>query len=97
MREDNMIIKHVIRNLGEYKEGYFNDFNIIGKIKLTDVQKKIIDKFFIILLSNEFNSISNINDCYLIRDDKRNTSGLSKLLLQDKTYYFLKNPPTSQI
>ena len=87
MREDYLIIKHVIRNLGEYKEGYFNEFNIIGKIKLTDVQKKIIDKFLIILLSNEFNSISNFNDCYLIREI---LVGCSKLQLQDKTFYFLK-------
>lgn len=86
-KENYLIMKYLIKCLGYYKEDTFNEFNIIGKSKMSEIQKKIIDKLLIILLSNDLNSISNLNDSYIIREL---LISLSKLELQDKIFYFLK-------
>lgn len=86
-REVYLLLKYVIRYLGDYKEDSVNEFNVIGKVKISTIQSKIIEKFMIILLSNEFNTINGLNDSYINREI---LVGCSKLQLQEKTIYILR-------
>lgn len=86
-REVYLLMKSVIKLLGEYNEEQFSDFNIIGKVKISQIQNRIIDRFLLLLLSSEFNTISGLDDCYILREI---IIGCSKLYLQEKTVYLLR-------
>jgi hypothetical protein len=86
-RDAYFLLKKIIKYLGDYKEENFNEFVIIGRVKTSSIQNKIIDKFLTILISNDLNIINGFNDAYIMRQI---LIGCSKLNLQDKTFFLLK-------
>ncbi len=81
------IMKKIIKYLSDFNEKFFNEFNVVGLINNSDIQNKIINKFLSILISNELNTISNYDDCYIMSEI---LIGCSKLNLQEKNLILLK-------
>jgi hypothetical protein len=86
-RDSYFILKKIIKFLGNYREDYFNEYFVIGRVTNSSIQTKIIDKFLAILISNDLNIISGFNDSYIVMEI---LLGCSKLNLQEKTLYLLK-------
>ena len=86
-KEKYLLFQYVIKFLGEYKEDCFHEFDVIGKVKISLIQNKIIDKLLVTLLKNELNSISELEDSYIVSNL---LMACSKLQLQEKNVYFLK-------
>ena len=85
--ETYYIMKELIKFLGEYKETNFTQFYAIGLVTNSTIQNKIIEKFMAILFSNELNTITGYDNCYIMADILINCS---KLNLQEKSGYLLK-------
>ena len=81
------IMKEIIKYLGEYKETNFNQFYSIGLVTNSSMQNKIIEKFLAILFSNELNTITGYDNCYIMANI---LISCSKLNLQEKSNYLLK-------
>lgn len=81
------VMKEIIKHLCEYREDNFNQFNVLGLVTNSSIQNKIINKFLSILVSNELNTITDFNDCYIMSEI---LVGCSKLNLQEKSYILLK-------
>ena len=85
--ETYYIMKELVKYLGEYKETNFTQFFAIGLVTNSTMQNKIIEKFLAILFSNELNTITGYDNCYIMADI---LISCSKLNLQEKTGYLLK-------
>ena len=85
--ETYYIMKELIKFLGEYKETNFTQFYTIGLVTNSSMQNKIIEKFMAILFSNELNTITGYDNCYIMADI---LVSCSKLNLQEKSGYLLK-------
>ena len=85
--ETYYIMKELVKFLGEYKETNFTKFFAIGLVTNSTMQNKIIEKFLAILFSNELNTITGYDNCYIMADI---LISCSKLNLQEKTGYLLK-------
>ena len=85
--ETYSIMKELVKFLGEYKETNFTKFVAIGLVTNSTMQNKIIEKFLAILFSNELNTITGYDNCYIMADI---LVSCSKLNLQEKTGYLLK-------
>ena len=85
--ETYYIMKELIKFLGEYKETNFTQFYAIGLVNNSSMQNKIIEKFMAILFSNELNTITGYDNCYIMADI---LISCSKLNLQEKSGYLLK-------
>ena len=81
------VMKDIIKYLGEYKETNFNKFYTVGLVTNSTMQNKIIEKFLAILFSNELNTITGYDNCYIMADILISSS---KLNLQEKSNYLLK-------
>ena len=81
------VMKEIIKHLCEYREDNFNQFYVLGLVTNSPIQNKIINKFLSILVSNELNTITGFNDCYIISEI---LVGCSKLNLQEKSLILLK-------
>jgi hypothetical protein len=86
-RDTYFVLRKIIKYLGNYREDYFNEFFVIGRVTNSSIQNKIIDKFLAILISNDLNIINGFNDSYIMREI---LLGCSKLNLQEKTFFLLK-------
>lgn len=80
-------MKEVVKYLGEYKETNFKKFYTVGLVTNSTMQNKIIEKFLAILFSNELNTITGYDNCYIMADILISSS---KLNLQEKSNYLLK-------
>ena len=85
--ETYYVMKEIVKYLGEYKETNFNKFYTVGLVTNSTMQNKIIDKFLAILFSNELNTITGYDNCYIMADILISSS---KLNLQEKSNYLLK-------
>ena len=85
--ETYFVMKEIVKYLGEYKETNFNKFSTVGLVTNSTMQNKIIDKFLAILFSNELNTITGYDNCYIMADILISSS---KLNLQEKSNYLLK-------
>ena len=85
--ETYYVMKEIVKYLGEYKETNFNKFSTVGLVTNSTMQNKIIDKFLAILFSNELNTITGYDNCYIMADILISSS---KLNLQEKSNYLLK-------
>ena len=85
--ETYYIMKEIVKFLGEYKETNFTQFYAIGLVTNSTMQNKIIEKFLAILFSNELNTITGYDNCYIMADI---LISCSKLNLQEKSGYLLK-------
>ena len=85
--ETYYVMKEIVKYLGEYKETNFNKFYTVGLVNNSTMQNKIIDKFLAILFSNELNTITGYDNCYIMADILISSS---KLNLQEKSNYLLK-------
>ena len=85
--ETYYVMKEIVKYLGEYKETNFNQFYSVGLVTNSTMQNKIIDKFLAILFSNELNTITGYDNCYIMADILISSS---KLNLQEKSNYLLK-------
>ena len=85
--ETYCVMKEIVKYLGEYKETNFNKFYTVGLVTNSTMQNKIIDKFLAILFSNELNTITGYDNCYIMADILISSS---KLNLQEKSNYLLK-------
>ena len=85
--ETYYIMKEIVKFLGEYKETNFTRFYYVGLVTNSNMQNKIIEKFMAILFSNELNTITGYDNCYIMADI---LISCSKLNLQEKTGYLLK-------
>ena len=85
--ETYYVMKEIVKYLGEYKETNFNQFYSVGLVTNSKMQNKIIDKFLAILFSNELNTITGYDNCYIMADILISSS---KLNLQEKSNYLLK-------
>ena len=85
--ETYYIMKELVKFLGEYKETNFTQFYAIGLVTNSTIQNKIIEKFLAILFSNELNTFTGYDNCYIMADI---LISCSKLNLQEKTGYLLK-------
>ena len=56
------LINNIIKNLGEYNDKNFGDLFSFNSM----VEKKIIDKFLSILITNELDNILRFDNCYFI-------------------------------
>jgi hypothetical protein len=81
------VMKEIVKYLGEYKETNFNKFYTVGLVTNSTMQNKIIEKFLAILFSNELNTITGYDNCYIMADILISSS---KLNLQEKSNYLLK-------
>ena len=81
------VMKEIVKYLGEYKETNFNTFYTVGLVTNSTMQNKIIEKFLAILFSNELNTITGYDNCYIMADILISSS---KLNLQEKSNYLLK-------
>jgi hypothetical protein len=80
--ETYYIMKEIVKFLGEYKETNFTQFYAIGLVTNSTMQNKIIEKFLAILFSNELNTITGYDNCYIMADI---LISCSKLNLQEKS------------
>ena len=85
--ETYYIMKEIVKFLGEYKETNFTRFYYVGLVTNSNMQNKIIEKFMAILFSNELNTITGYDNCYIMADI---LISCSKLNLQEKSGYLLK-------
>ena len=85
--ETYYIMKEIIKFLGDYKETNFSQFEYIGIENNSTMQNKIIEKFLAILFSNELNTITGYDNCYIMADI---LISCSKLNLQEKSGFLLK-------
>ena len=85
--ETYYVMKEIVKYLGEYKETNFNKFYTVGLVTNSIMQNQIIDKFLAILFSNELNTITGYDNCYIMADILISSS---KLNLQEKSNYLLK-------
>ena len=85
--ETYYVMKEIVKYLGEYKETNFNKFFTVGLVTNSTMQNKIIEKFLAILFSNELNTITGYDNCYIMADILISSS---KLNLQEKSNYLLK-------
>ena len=85
--ETYYVMKEVVKYLGEYKETNFKKFFTVGLVTNSTMQNKIIEKFLAILFSNELNTITGYDNCYIMADILISSS---KLNLQEKSNYLLK-------
>ena len=85
--ETYYVMKEIVKYLGEYKETNFNQFYTVGLVTNSTMQNKIIDKFLAILFSNELNTITGYDNCYIMSDILISSS---KLNLQEKSNFLLK-------
>jgi len=85
--ETYYVMKEVVKFLGEYKETNFKKFFTVGLVTNSSMQNKIIEKFLAILFSNELNTITGYDNCYIMADILISSS---KLNLQEKSNFLLK-------
>ena len=85
--ETYYIMKEIIKFLGDYQETNFSQFEYIGMENNSTMQNKIIEKFLAILFSNELNTITGYDNCYIMADI---LISCSKLNLQEKSGFLLK-------
>ena len=85
--ETYYIMKEIVKFLGEYKETNFTRFYYVGLVTNSNIQNIIIEKFMAILFSNELNTITGYDNCYIMANI---LISCSKLNLQEKAGYLLK-------
>ena len=74
------VLKEVIKYIGQYKETNFQKFLTVGSVTNSSIHNKIIEKFLAILFSNELNTITGYDNCYIMANILISSS---KLNLQD--------------
>ena len=85
--ETYYVMKEIIKYLGKYREDFFSQFIILGLVTNSQIQNKIIEKFLSILVSNELNTITGFDDCYIMSEI---LIGCSKLNLQENSLILFK-------
>ena len=85
--ETYYVMKEIIKYLGKYREDFFSQFIILGLVTNSQIQNKIINKFLSILVSNELNTITGFDDCYIMSEI---LIGCSKLNLQENSLILFK-------